>query len=164
MDTYWQTETGGFVIAPSAGLGLPPLKPGSGTFPLPGIDPVILDGNGKEVQAGEKGYFVLRKPWPGMFLTLNNDPERFRSSYFEKYNGMYYAGDYAIRDGDGYFWLLGRADEVLNVSGHRLGTIEIENALVSSNEIAEAAVFGRHDSVRGEAIVAFVVIKDGFST
>ncbi len=164
IDTYWQTETGGFVISPSAGLGLPPLKPGSGTFPMPGIDPVILDRNGKEVKPGEKGYFVIRKPWPGMFLTLHNDPERFRSTYFEKYNGGYYAGDYAIRDEDGYFWLLGRADEVLNVSGHRLGTIEIENALVSSSEIAEAAVFGRPDPVRGEVIVAFVVIKDGFST
>ncbi len=159
IDTYWQTETGGFMIAPPLGLGLPPLKPGSGTFPMPGVDPVILDENGKEVPAGEKGYIAYKKPWPGIFLTLNNDPERFRNTYFTKFNGKYYCGDYAIKDEDGYYWLLGRADEVLNISGHRLGTIEIEDALIASPEVAEAAVFGRPDKVKGEVIVAFIVIK-----
>ncbi|MCI2413383.1 MAG: acetate--CoA ligase, partial [Cuniculiplasma sp.] len=139
IDTYWQTETGGFVIAPALGIGLPPLKPGSATFPMPGIDPVILDENGKEVKSGEKGFIAYRKPWPGMFLTLNNDPDRFKSVYFEKFNGKYYCGDYAVKDNEGYYWLLGRADEVLKVSGHRLGTIEIEDALISSREVAEAA-------------------------
>lgn len=162
IDTYWQTETGGFMIAPPLSLGLPPLKPGSASFPMPGVDPVILGEDGKEVQGEEKGYIAYRKPWPGMFLTLNNDPERFRKTYFEKYGGMYYCGDYAIKDRDGYYWLLGRADEVLNISGHRLGTIEIEDALIASNEVAEAAVFGKPDKVKGEVIVAMVVIKQEF--
>ncbi len=160
IDTYWQTETGGFMIAPPLALGLPPLKPGSGTFPMPGVVPVILDEKGKEVPAGEKGYIAYKRPWPGMFMTLNNDPERFKSTYFTKYPGMYYCGDYAIKDKDGYYWLLGRADEVLNVSGHRLGTIEVEDALISSPEVAESAVFGRPDPVKGEVIVAFVVVKE----
>lgn len=162
IDTYWQTETGGFMIAPPLGLGLPPLKPGSGTFPMPGVDPVILDENGIEVAPGEKGFIAYKRPWPGMFMTLNNDPERFKRTYFEKFNGMYYCGDYAIKDNDGYFWLLGRADEVLNISGHRLGTIEIEDALIASHEVAEAAVFGRPDKVKGEVIVAFIVVKDQY--
>ena len=162
IDTYWQTETGGFVIAPSNALGLPPLKPGSATFPMPGIDPVILDESGKEVPQGEKGYIAYRKPWPGMFLTLNNDPSRFKKVYFERFNGMYYCGDYAVKDSEGYYWLLGRADEVLKVSGHRLGTIEIEDALISSHEVAEAAVFGKPDETKGETIVAFVVVKEQF--
>ena len=162
IDTYWQTETGGFVISPSFGLGLPPLKPGSATFPMPGIDPVILDESGNEVKSGEKGFIAYRKPWPGMFLTLNNDPDRFKKTYFERFRGMYYCGDYALKDKDGYYWLLGRADEVLKVSGHRLGTIEIEDALISSREVAEAAVFGKPDDIKGESIVAFVVIKDDF--
>ena len=160
IDTYWQTETGGFVISPSNGLGLPPLKPGSATFPVPGIDPTILDESGKEVKTGQKGFLVFRKPWPGMFMTLNNDPERYNEVYFKKY-GVYYTGDYAVNDHDGYFWLLGRADEVLKVSGHRLGTIEIEDALISSNEVAEAAAFGRPHEVKGDAIIAFVVLKEG---
>ncbi len=162
IDTYWQTETGGFMIAPPLALGLPPLKPGSATFPMPGVFPQILDENGIEVPDGEKGYIAYKKPWPGMFMTLNNDPERFKKAYFEKYEGLYNCGDYAIKDKDGYFWLLGRADEVLNVSGHRLGTIEIEDALIASSEVAEAAVFGRPDPVKGEVIVAFVVVKDDY--
>lgn len=162
IDTYWQTETGGFMIAPPLALGLPPLKPGSATFPMPGVFPVIMDEHGKEVPDGEKGYIAYKRPWPGMFMTLNNDPERFKKVYFEKYKGMYYCGDYAIKDKDGYYWLLGRADEVLNVSGHRLGTIEIEDALIASSEVAEAAVFGRPDPVKGEVIVAFVVVKEAY--
>ncbi len=162
IDTYWQTETGGFMIAPPLALGLPPLKPGSATFPMPGVDPVILDEHGKELKAEEKGYIAYRRPWPGMFLTLNNDPERFKKVYFEKYPGKYFCGDYAIRDSDGYYWLLGRADEVLNVAGHRLGTIEVEDALISSKEVAESAVFGKPDPVKGEVIVAFVVLKEQY--
>lgn len=163
IDTYWQTETGGFTISPQIHLGLPPLKPGSATFPMPGIEPAILSDSGKEVKDGEKGFIVFNKPWPGMFLTLYNDPKRFKSVYFEKFKGKYYCGDYAVKDADGYYWLLGRADEVLNVSGHRLGTIEVEDALISSHEVAESAVFGKPDTVKGEVIVAFVVLKEEFS-
>ena len=160
IDTYWQTETGGFAIAPSLNLGLPPLKPGSATFPMPGIEPTILTDSGKEVKPNEKGFIVYNRPWPGMFMTLYNDPERFKSVYFEKFKGKYYCGDYEVKDSDGYYWLLGRADEVLNVSGHRLGTIEVEDALITSQEVAEAAVFGKPDEVKGEVIVAFVVVKE----
>ncbi len=160
IDTYWQTETGGFVISPSISLGLSPLKPGSATFPMPGIDPVILNETGEEVNTGQKGFLVFKRPWPGMFMTLNNDPERYKEVYFKKYNS-YYTGDYAVKDHEGYFWLLGRADEVLKVSGHRLGTIEIEDALISSNEVAESAAFGRPDEVKGDAIITFVVLKEG---
>lgn len=162
IDTYWQTETGGFMIAPPLALGLPPLKPGSATFPMPGVFPTILDENGKEVGNGEKGFIAYTKPWPGMFMTLNNDPERFKSAYFEKYPGLYNCGDYAIKDKDGYYWLLGRADEVLNISGHRLGTIEVEDALIGTSEVSEAAVFGRPDPVKGEVIVAFVVPRQEY--
>ncbi len=162
IDTYWQTETGGFMIGPQIGLGLPPLKPGSATFPMPGVEPVILDEKGKELKDEEKGYIAYKKPWPGMFLTLNNDPDRYKKVYFEKYPGMYFCGDYAIRDKDGYYWLLGRADEVLNVAGHRLGTIEVEDALISSKEVAESAVFGKPDPVKGEIIAAMVVLKEEF--
>ncbi|MHB1707946.1 MAG: acetate--CoA ligase [Thermoplasmataceae archaeon] len=161
VDTYWQTETGGFIISPAIELGLGSLKPGSATFPLPGIDPVILDEKGKEMPNNQKGYIALQKPWPGMMITLNNDPERYKSVYFSKYPGKYFNGDYAMKDSDGYFWLLGRADEVMKVSGHRIGTIEIEDALVSFPEIAEAAVFSKPDEVKGEAIVAFVITKQG---
>lgn len=161
IDTYWQTETGGFVLSPSIALGLAPLKPGSATFPMPGIVPKILDENGNEVKDGKKGFLVLNRPWPGMFLTLNNEPDRFKEVYFNRFNA-YYSGDYAVKDNDGYFWLLGRADEILKVSGHRLGTIEIEDAIISSNDVAEVAVFGRPDEVKGEAIIAFVVLKQGF--
>ncbi len=164
IDTYWQTETGGFMISPQLGLGLvPPLKPGSATFPMPGVDPVVVDESGRELPPEQKGYIIYRRPWPGMFLTLYRDPERFKKVYFERFPGNYFCGDYCVKDKDGYYWLLGRADEVLNVSGHRLGTIEVEDALISYKEVAEAAVFGRPDPVKGEVIVAFVVIKDEFA-
>ena len=161
VDTYWQTETGGFIISPAIELGLGSLKPGSATFPLPGIDPVILDDQGNETPSNQKGFIAIRKPWPGMMISLNNDPERYKSVYFSKYPGKYFNGDYAMKDSDGYYWLLGRADEVMKVSGHRIGTIEIEDALVSFPEIAEAAVFSKPDEVKGEAIVAFVIPKHG---
>ncbi|OWP56884.1 MAG: acetate--CoA ligase [Thermoplasmatales archaeon B_DKE] len=161
VDTYWQTETGGFIISPAIELGLGTLKPGSATFPLPGIDPVILDEDGNEVHANQRGFLTIRKPWPGMMMSLNNDRERYKSAYFSKYPGKYFNGDYAMKDSDGYYWLLGRSDEVMKVSGHRIGTIEIEDALVSFPEIAEAAVFGKPDDVKGEGIVAFIIPKHG---
>ncbi|QRF75868.1 Acetyl-coenzyme A synthetase [Thermoplasmatales archaeon] len=161
VDTYWQTETGGFIISPAIELGLGTLKPGSATFPLPGIDPVILDEDGNEVHANQRGFLAIRKPWPGMMMSLNNDRERYKSAYFSRYPGKYFNGDYAMKDSDGYYWLLGRSDEVMKVSGHRIGTIEIEDALVSFPEIAEAAVFGKPDDVKGEGIVAFIIPKHG---
>ena len=159
VDTWWQTETGGIMISPSPRLGLVPLKPGSATFPLPGIDADVVDEKGQATQPGEKGFLVIRRPWPGMFTTLHKNPERYREVYWTRFPGLYYSGDYAMRDKDGYFWLLGRADEVMKVSGHRIGTIEVEDALVSHPAVAEAAVAGRPDPVRGEAIVAFVTLK-----
>ncbi len=164
VDTWWQTETGGILISPAPNLGLPLLKPGSATYPLPGIDADVLNEAGATTAPGEKGYLVIRKPWPGMFMTLYKDPDRYRQVYWEKFPGLYYAGDYAVRDRDGYFWLLGRADEVLKVAGHRLGTIEIEDALVSHPAVAEAAVAGRPDTIKGEAIVAFVTLRQGHNS
>ncbi len=160
VDTWWQTETGGILISPSPRLGLVPLKPGSATFPLPGIDAGVVDEKGRPVPPGEKGFLVIRRPWPGMFMTLYKDPERYKEVYWTRFPGVYYPGDYAMQDQDGYFWLLGRADEVMKVAGHRLGTIEVEDALVSHPAVAEAAVAGRPDPVKGEAIVAFVTLKD----
>ncbi len=160
IDTYWQTETGGFMIAPQRELGLPPLKPGSATFPLPGVDPAILNENGDEVKENEKGYIVFKRPWPGMLMTVNNDDERYIRTYFSRFNGYYFCGDYAIKDNDGYYWLLGRSDEVLNVAGHRLGTIEVEDAIVATGLAVEAAAFGKPDPVKGEIIAAFIVPRD----
>ncbi len=161
IDTYWQTETGGFVISPTSSLGIGMLKPGSATLPMPGILPIIVDENGEEIGINEKGYMCIKKPWPGMMLTLYEDPERYKNVYFSKFDNMYFNGDYAMKDKDGYFWLLGRSDEVIKVSGHRIGTIEIEDALVASGEVSEAAVIGRADSIKGEAIVSFVIPKFG---
>ena len=159
VDTWWQTETGGILISPAPNLGLVPLKPGSATHALPGIDADVVNESGVSTGPGEKGYLVIRQPWPGMFMTLYKDPERYRQVYWERFPNVYYAGDYAVRDRDGYFWLLGRADEVLKVAGHRLGTIEIEDALVGHPAVAEAAVAGRPDQIKGEAIVAFVTLR-----
>ena len=161
VDTWWQTETGGILISASPNLGLVPLKPGSATFPLPGIDAEVLNEEGGNAKPGEKGFIVIKKPWPGMLQTLYHDEGRFKQVYWSRFPGVYYAGDYCVRDQDGYFWLLGRADEVLKVSGHRLGTIEIEDALVSHPAVAEAAVAGKADEIKGERIVAFVIIKAG---
>lgn len=159
VDTWWQTETGGILISPAPNLGVVPLKPGSATYPLPGIDANVVNESGATAVAGEKGYLVIRKPWPGMFMTLYKDPERYRQVYWERFPGLYYPGDYAVCDHDGYFWFLGRADEVLKVAGHRLGTIEIEDALVGHPAVAEAAVAGKADEVKGEVIVAFVTLR-----
>jgi len=160
VDTWWQTETGGIMISPSSQLGLVALKAGSATFPMPGIDADVVDEQGNPLQPGEKGFLVIKQPWPGMFMTLYKDPERYRQVYWTRFSGLYYTGDYALRDKEGYFWLLGRADEVIKVAGHRLGTKEVEDALVSHPSVAEAAVAGRPDPVKGEAIVAFVTLRD----
>ncbi len=161
VDTWWQTETGGIMISPQPGLALVPLKRGSATFPLPGVEADVLTEDGEKAKPMEKGYLVIRRPWPGQFMTLWNDSERFSSVYFSKYPGCYYPGDYAVKDRDGYFWLLGRADEVLKVAGHRIGTIELENALISHGAVAESAVIGRADPIKMQVPVAFVVLRPG---
>ena len=158
LDTWWQTETGGHMITPLPGVT--PLKPGSCTLPLPGIEMAIVDETGTDVKSGTGGFLVVKRPWPAMIRTIWGDPERFKKNYFPpEMKGYYLAGDGAQRDTDGYFWIMGRVDDVLNVSGHRLGTMEIESALVSHSLVAEAAVVGRPDDTTGEAIVAFVVLK-----
>jgi len=165
-DTWWQTETGGFMISPAPGIELVPLKPGSATFPMPGIDPVIINEEGKILPPGVKGYLAIRKPWPGMLMTLYKEDERYQKYYWEKYPGadtpLFYTGDYAVQDDDGYFWLLGRSDDVLKVAGHRIGTIELEDALVSHTAVVEAAVIGKKDPVKGEVPVGFVILKMGY--
>jgi acetyl-CoA synthetase len=162
VDTWWQTETGGVMISPLPGAT--PTKPGSATLPLPGIAADVVDIAGNSVGVDEGGYLAIRRPWPGMMRTVHGDPERFRSSYWEHIRPadgsyIYFAGDGARRDQDGYFWVMGRVDDVINVSGHRLGTMEIESALVSHPAVAEAAVVGRPDGLKGEGIVAFVILK-----
>ena len=160
VDTFWQTETGGHVITPLPGVT--PLVPGSCTLPFPGIDIDVVDETGKELEWGNGGLLVIKKPWPSMIRNIWGDPERFKKSYFPDELGgkLYLAGDGAVRNKDnGYFTIMGRIDDVLNVSGHRLGTQEIESALVANNQVAEAAVVGRPHDVKGESIVAFVVLK-----
>jgi acetyl-CoA synthetase len=160
VDTFWQTETGGHVITPLPGAT--PLVPGSCTLPFPGIDIDIVDEAGNDVEWGNGGLLVIKKPWPSMIRNIWGDPERFKKSYFPEELGgnLYLAGDGAIRDKKtGYFTIMGRIDDVLNISGHRLGTMEIESALVSSSIVAEAAVVGRPHEVKGESVVAFVVLK-----
>jgi acetyl-CoA synthetase len=159
VDTWWQTETGSHMITPlPAAIAT---KPGSCTFPIPGIMVDIVDEAGEPVEKGKGGILVIKKPFPSQVRTLWNDPARFKSAYFpEELGGTYYlAGDSANRDADGYIWIMGRIDDVLNVSGHRLGTMEIESALVANSKVAEAAVVGRPDAIKGEAVVAFVVLK-----
>ena len=159
VDTWWQTETGSAMIAPMPGAVA--TKPGSCTLPLPGIMADIVDESGAQVEPGRGGFLVIKKPFPSLVRTIWNDPDRFRKTYFpEEFNGQYYlAGDSANRDENGYFWIMGRIDDVLNVSGHRLGTMEIESALVANPLVAEAAVVGKPHDVKGEAVVAFVVLK-----
>ncbi len=162
VDTWWQTETGGFMITPLPGAI--PTKPGSATLPFPGILADIVDLEGNSVPANEGGYLVVRHPWPGMMRTVYGDPDRFRKTYWEhippqdgKY--VYFAGDGARKDQDGYFWVMGRVDDVINVAGHRLGTMEIESALVSHPAVAEAAVVGKPDEMKGEEVFAFVTLE-----
>jgi acetyl-CoA synthetase len=159
VDTWWQTETGQILITPLPGVTT--TKPGSATFPFPGIQADVVDGKGESVPFGGGGYLVLKRPWPAMLRGIYGDPERYRETYWSRFPGMYLAGDGAKRDEDGYFWLLGRVDDVMNVSGHRLSTTEIESALVSHPSVAEAAVVGGPDSVTGEAINCFVILRKG---
>jgi acetyl-CoA synthetase len=159
--TWWMTETGGILISHAPGLALVPLKPGTNGPPLPGIDADVVDDNGKPVPTGQRGYLVIKKPWPGMLLTIWKDPDRYVKTYWSKFPGMFYAGDYAVKDEDGYFWILGRADEVIKVAGHRLGTYELESALIQHPAVAEAAVVGVPDPVKGEIPVAYVVLRQG---
>jgi len=163
VDTWWQTETGGAIISPLPGLETIPLKPGSVTMPIPGIDVAVVDESGKEVSPETKGYLVIRNPWPGMLLTLYGDDEKYKSVYWSKYKNTYYPGDYAIKDKDGYLWLLGRADDVLKIAGHRLGTAELESGFVSHKSVAEAAVCGIPHDVKGESIIAFLVLREGIT-
>jgi acetyl-CoA synthetase len=162
IDTWWQTETGGFMIAPLSGIELVPLKPGSATNPLPSIYADVYDEKGQSTSAGNKGFLVIRTPWPGMLETIWKDPDRYKQTYFGRWPNIYYTGDYAVKDPDGYFWLLGRADEVLKVAGHRIGTVELESALVSHPAVSEAAVMGKEDALKGEVPVAFVTLRSGF--
>jgi acetyl-CoA synthetase len=159
VDTWWQTETGMIMISPLPGVTA--TKPGSATFPIPGIKADVVDADGQSVPLGQGGYLVLQRPWPSMLRGIYGDPERFKQTYWSRFPGMYFAGDGAKRDDDGYLWLLGRVDDVMNVSGHRISTIEVESALVDHKAVAEAAVVGKNDPLTGQAIFAFVIPKVG---
>ncbi len=164
-DTWWQTETGGILIAPIPGAI--PTKPGSATLPLPGVVADVVDMEGNPVGNNQGGYLVIKQPWPGMLRSLYNDPDRYRATYWEPIppkdgNYLYFTGDGARRDKDGYYWIMGRVDDVIKISGHRLGSAEIESALVAHNVVAEAAVVGRPEENKGEEIVAFVTMADGY--
>ena len=158
MDTWWQTETGMFMITP---LPVVDLKPGSATRPFPGVEAEVVDEHGVPVAAGEEGYLVLKKPWPAMLRTIYKDPDRYVAQYWSKYPGKYFTGDSARRDKDGYFWIIGRVDDVIKVSGYRLGTAEIESALVSHHAVAEAAAIGLPHEIKGNAIHTYVILKTG---
>ena len=160
VDTWWQTETGAIMISPLPGAT--PTKPGSATRPLPGIVAEVVQRDGTPCKPNEGGFLVIRKPWPSMLRTIHGEHERFVSTYFGEVDGCYFAGDGARKDVDGYFWIMGRVDDVINVAGHRLSTMEVESALVSHPKVAEAAVVGRPDDLKGQAIVAFVTPKLGF--
>lgn len=161
VDTWWQTETGAIMISPLPGAT--PTKPGSATKPFPGIDADVMTREGKPVGANEGGYLVIKRPWPSMLRTIWGDDERYREQYWSQIEDIYFAGDGARRDKDGYFWIMGRIDDVINVSGHRLGTAEVESALVSHEAVAEAAVVARPDELKGSAIVAFVTLEGSHS-
>jgi acetyl-CoA synthetase len=158
MDTWWQTETGMFMITPLPAVDL---KPGSATKPFPGIEADVYDESGQSVAPGEEGYLVLKRPWPAMLRTIYKDPDRYVKQYWSKYPGVYFTGDSARKDEDGYFWIIGRVDDVIKVSGYRLGTAEIESALVSHPAVAEAAAIGLPHEIKGNAIYAYVILKTG---
>lgn len=160
IDTWWQTETGGMLISALPGIETIPLKPGSGTLPIPGLKVAVLDEDGNEVARNVRGYLAIKNPWPGIMLGIWGDDRRYQSTYWSRFPGWYYPGDYAIMDPDGYLWLLGRADDVLKVAGHRIGTAELESCMVSQKGVAEAAVVGIPDPIKGENIVAFVVMQN----
>jgi acetyl-CoA synthetase len=159
VDTWWQTETGGIMITPLPGVTR--TKPGSATVPFPGIDVALVDGAGKAIGVGG-GFLVITSPWPGMLRTIYKDDKRYRDTYWSRYPGRYFTGDGAKRDKDGYFWILGRVDDVLNVAGHRIGTMEVESALVSHPAVAEAAVVGKPHELKGQVLAAFVTLRSGF--
>ena len=161
VDTWWQTETGGILIAPIPGAV--PTKPGSATLPFFGIQPEVVTRDGQPVPHGQGGLLIVRKPWPGMARTIYNDADRYVQQYWSDIPGAYFTGDGARRDADGYFWLMGRVDDVINVSGHRLGTMEVESALVAHPKVAEAAVVGRPDALKGQAIAAFVTLESQYA-
>jgi len=159
IDTWWQTETGSIMISPMPGAV--PAKPGSGTLPLPGVIPAIVDLNGKEVGPDKEGFLILRRPWPSMIRSIWGDPERYKEQYWSRVPGAYFTGDAARCDHDGYYWILGRVDDVMNVSGHRLSTMEVESALVHHPAVAEAAVVGKPHEITGQAVCCFVTLKKG---
>jgi acetyl-CoA synthetase len=159
VDTWWQTETGGILISPMPGAV--PQKPGSATLPMPGVLPDIIDLNGNSLADGQEGYLVIRRPWPAMLRTIWGDPERYAEQYWGKVQGVYFTGDAARRDKDGYYWVLGRVDDVMNVSGHRLSTMEVESALVKHPSVAEAAVVAKPHEITGQAVCCFVTLKKG---
>jgi acetyl-CoA synthetase len=162
VDTWWQTETGGIMITPLPGATV--LKPGSATLPFFGIEPVLLDEQGKEIPgANVSGLLAIKRPWPGMARTIQNDHERFIQTYLRPYRGYYLTGDGSRRDEDGYYWITGRVDDVINVSGHRLGTAEVESALVTHPACAEAAVVGCPHDIKGQGIFAFVILNEGWT-
>lgn len=162
VDTWWQTETGGIMITTLPGVH--PMKPGHAGKPFFGVEPDIVDTSGKTITgADEGGHLIIKRPWPSMLRTVWGDPERYERQYWSQYPGNYFTGDGARRDSDGYYLIMGRVDDVLNVSGHRLGTMEVESALVSHPAVAEAAVVGRPDPIKGEGIVAFVTLKAGYT-
>jgi acetyl-CoA synthetase len=162
VDTWWQTETGGVMITPLPGQVV--TKPGSATLPFPGIEPEVVGEDGQPVTPPDGGYLVVRKPWPGMLRGIWGDKRRYREQYWSHFEETYFAGDGAHRDRDGYFWVMGRIDDVMNISGHRIGTMEVESALVSHPAVAESAVVGRPDDITGTAIVAFVTPVGGVKT
>ena len=162
VDTWWQTETGAIMITPLPGVTA--TKPGSATVPFPGVSADLLDANAKSIPLGG-GLLALTRPWPSMLRTIWGDPDRYVQTYFSKWPGrpdLYFPGDGAKRDEDGYYWILGRVDDVLNVAGHRIGTMEVESALVSHPAVAESAVVGRHHDLKGQALAAFVTLREGF--
>jgi acetyl-CoA synthetase len=160
MDTWWQTETGMFMITPTPVV---PLKPGSGTRPFFGQEAEIVDEAGRPVEDGQEGYLLLKKPWPAMLRTIYKDDERYVQQYWSKYPGKYMTGDSARRDRDGYFWIIGRVDDVIKVSGHRLGTAEIESALINHPAVAESAAVGLPHEIKGQGIHCFVMLKAGYA-
>jgi acetyl-CoA synthetase len=162
VDTWWQTETGGILITPLPGAW--PTKPGSATLPFPGVLPEVIRQDGTPCGVNEGGYLVIKRSWPGLMRGVYGDPERFKNTYFVQYPGVYFTGDGARKDEDGYFWLMGRVDDVVNVSGHRIGTAEVESALVSHKAVAEAAVVGFPHEIKGQGLYAFVTLKTGFNT
>jgi acetyl-CoA synthetase len=159
VDTWWQTETGAIMITPLPGAT--PTKPGSATLPFFGVEPAVVDEQGRPVPKNTGGKLILRKPWPSMLRGIWGDPKRFKEVYWSEVKGCYFTGDGCRQDKDGYFWIVGRIDDVLNVAGHRIGTAEVESALVSNPKVAEAAVVGRADELKGQALVAFVTLKGG---